>query len=219
MTGASSWAKIGIKLATSVCALAWSASASPPRPNWCPVSVSLSSQVQLPPALVRDGEGAASTIFARIRVPVVWSDPGQQASNALAACGGESATRNLAVEIVPHAPNGFSHIALAMAMPYANSGIRIVIFFDRVNPLLRGHDAPQATVLGYVLAHEIGHVLQGVAHHSELGIMRARWLDNDFKQMGTGVLTFTSEDIQLIQRSLIPRESSTRSADPLNAER
>ena len=203
------WAKIGVRLATAVCALAWSASARDhARPNWCPVNIRLGSQLQLPLALLRDGEEAATTIFARIGVPLVWSEQGQQALNALAGCEGESAKRNLAVEIVPHAPNGFSNVALAMAMPYANSGIRIAIFFDRVDPLLRGHHAPQATVLGYVLAHEIGHVLQGIARHSETGVMRARWLDNDFKQMGMGVLTFTSEDVQLMQRRLVPRDSA-----------
>src|SRR5208282_5160871 len=107
-----------------------------------------------------------------------------QASKAVAGCVGEPATHDLAVEIVPHAPASFSDVALAMAMPYADSGVRIVIFYDRVEPLLRGHHAPEATILGYVLAHEIGHVLQGIARHSEAGIMRACWTDNDFKQMG-----------------------------------
>jgi len=118
------------------------------------------------------------------------------------------ATPDLAVEIVSHAPASFSHVALAMAMPYANSGVRIVIFYDRVAPLLRGQHAPQATILGYVLAHEIGHVLQGVARHSETGVMRARWTQNDFDQMGKGVLTFTSEDVELIQRRMLPRDTS-----------
>lgn len=34
--------------------------------------------------------------------------------------------------------------------------------------------------------------------------MRVRWLENDFKQMGIGALTFTGEDIQLIRHRLGP---------------
>ena len=45
--------------------------------------------------------------------------------------------------------------SLAMAMPYADSGVRVVIFYDRVSPLLRDHHAPAETILGYVLVHEI----------------------------------------------------------------
>jgi hypothetical protein len=105
-----------------------------------------------------------------------------------------------------------------MALPYADSGVRIVVFYDRVEPLLSGHHAPQATILGYVLAPEIAHVLQGVARHSETGIMRARWTDNDFKQMGIRVLRFTPEDVQLIRRRLAPRDASTGCSELLSAK-
>ncbi len=131
---------------------------------------------------------------------------------------GKPDAHDLAVEIIPHAPASFSDVALAMSLPYADSGVRIVIFYDRVEPLLRGHHATQATVLGYVLAHEVAHVLQGIARHSETGIMRARWTDNDFKQMGIRVLTFTPEDVQLIQQRLSPRDAPARCSEPLSTK-
>jgi hypothetical protein len=65
--------------------------------------------------------------------------------------------------------------------------------------LLRGHSAPEATVFGYVLAHEIGHVLQGTARHSDVGVMRARWASSDFVEMGKVLLTFTKEDEEQIR--------------------
>jgi hypothetical protein len=91
-----------------------------------------------------------------------------------------------------------------------------VVFYDRVEPLVRGHHAPEAAVLGYVLSHEIAHVLQGVARHSETGIMRARWSDNDFKLMGIRALIFTAEDIQLIQHHLALREASAGCSELLS---
>jgi hypothetical protein len=196
-------ARIGVGLATTVCAFACSASAKDHAgQNWYPVNVHLSTQVELPPSLVRDGQEAATTIFSRIRIQLTWTGQWQHASKAVGGCVGEPATRDLAIEIVRHAPASFSDVALAMALPDANSGVRIVIFYDRVTPLLRGHHAPQATVLGHVMAHEIAHVLQGVARHSETGIMRARWTQNEFSQMGIGVLTFAAQDVELIRRRL-----------------
>jgi hypothetical protein len=114
-----------------------------------------------------------------------------------------SQTRNdLTVEVIPQAPASFNDDALAMAMPYTDSGVRIVIFYNRLDRVLRGHGAPQEAILGYVLAHEIAHVLQGDQRHSKTGIMRAHWTDNDFKQMGIRVLTFTPEDVQVIRQYL-----------------
>jgi hypothetical protein len=130
---------------------------------------------------------------------------------------GRPAARDIAAEIVPHAPADFSEVALATARPYAESGVRIVIFYDRVVPLLRWKHAPQATILGYVLAHEIAHVLQGIARHSTTGIMRVRWTENDFMQMGLGVFSFTNEDIQLMQRHLTTLQVPAGCSELLNA--
>ena len=216
--------RAGISLATALCAISWNASAREhPGRDWYRVNVQLSSQVASPPDLLRDGQQAASNIFASIHVQLTWvqltwTGQMQLASNAVTDCVGEAATHNLAVEIVPHAPASFSDDALAMALPYADSGVRIVVFYDRVEPLLGGHHAPQATVLGYVLAHEIAHVLQGIARHSETGIMRARWTDNDFKQMGIKVLMFTPEDVQLIRQRLAPGEASAGRSEVLSAK-
>ena len=196
-------ARIRISLGMAVFAISWNVSAEVhSRQDWYRVDIQLSSQAQAPPDLIRDGEEAATTIFRGIHVQLIWTDQTQRTPKAVGGCVGELPTHHIAVEIVPHAPASFSDVALAMAMPYADSGVRIEIFYDRVGPLLRGHHAPEATILGYVLAHEIAHVLQGIARHSELGIMRARWTDNDFKQMGIKAITFTAEDIQLIRQRL-----------------
>jgi hypothetical protein len=201
-------ARIGIGLATALCAISWNASAREyPGKNWYQVNVQLNSQVQVPKNLLRDSQQAATVIFARIRVQLIWRGQSQQASKVVAGCMGEPATHDLAVEIVPHAPSPHN-VALATATPLADSGVRIVVFYDRVKPLLEGHHAPEATILGYVLAHEIAHVLQGILRHSEAGIMRARWSDSDFKLMGGRLLLFTSEDIQLIRRRLAPRDAT-----------
>jgi hypothetical protein len=222
--------RAGISLAVALCAISWNGSAREhPGREWYRVEVQLGAQVATPPDLLLDALEAARNIFAGVHVQLtwvqlswvqlMWKDQMGQSSNAAADCVNEAATRNLAVAIVPHAPAGFSHVALATALPYADSGVRIMVFYDRVEPLLRGHHAPQATVLGYVLAHEIAHVLQGIARHSERGIMRARWTDNDFKQMGIKVLSFTPDDVQLIRHRLALRDASARCFEMLSAKR
>jgi hypothetical protein len=188
------------------CVVTSSASATElPTRNWYRVNVQVASQVAMPPDLLRAGEEAARAIFAAIHVQLTWTGQTQHGSKAVAGCVSERTTHDVAVQIVPHAPGSFSDAALATAMLYGDSGGRVAIFYDRVEPLLLGHHTPQATLLGYVLAHEIAHVLQGIARHSETGVMRARWTDNDFKQMGIRALTFTAEDIQLIRQRLALR--------------
>jgi hypothetical protein len=163
------------------------------------VEVEITNQAKIPLGLLEDSEQSATKIFSGIGIQLTWADELKRAYPP-AACIHSLATQYIAVEIIPHAPASFSSAALAMAMPGAVSSVRIAVFYDRVEPLLAGHHASQATIFGYVLAHEIGHVLQGVARHSDVGVMRSRWLDNDFKQMSIGALAFTNEDVRLIRR-------------------
>ena len=206
--------QVAARLATALCVISLNASAKEPSRHCYRVSVRLSNQAEAPADLLRDGEGATSTIFAGIHVQITWvqltrRDQTSHQSMAVSGCVGEPVTYDITLEIVRHAPASASDAALAMAMPYADAGVRAVIFYDRGQPLLQLHHAPQATVLGYVLAHEIAHILQGTARHSETGVMRARWTESDFQQMRIRMLTFTHEDVLLIRQRLAHRDTST----------
>jgi hypothetical protein len=62
-------------------------------------------------------------------------------------------------------------------------------------------------ILQHVLVHEITHILEGVARHSETGVMKAKWTLGDFYDMQTKTLPFASEDVDLIYRGLAQRRS------------
>jgi hypothetical protein len=92
------------------------------------------------------------------------------------------------------APAGLRPGDLAYAMPYERH--TVVVFIERVKTR-RVRD-----LLTYVLAHEIAHILQGIARHSEVGILRPRWSDEDYFDMRAGKLAFTDEDVHLIHLGL-----------------
>ena len=62
--------------------------------------------------------------------------------------------------------------------------------------------------MGHVIAHEVMHILQGVARHSESGVMKANWTGADYQRMAWKPLPFTEEDVLLIYRGLKAREAS-----------
>ena len=105
------------------------------------------------------------------------------------------------IEIACTAPEGTPQGALAMTRLYTRDRASITAFQDRI---LAVHRSPRliAPLLGYVLAHELGHRLQGIERHSETGIMKPSWTPADYDQMGKGLLAFTQLDIQLIHAGL-----------------
>ena len=98
-------------------------------------------------------------------------------------------------------PTDFRPLAVAQAFPY--QGTRIQVFYDRVRERVTPDMVP--TLLGYVLAHEIAHVLEGMDVHSDKGIMKARWELSDYDQMARERLTFTDRDIRFIYAGLDAR--------------
>jgi hypothetical protein len=89
---------------------------------------------------------------------------------------------------------------MAYAMPYEGAHIRLL--YDRI--ALTGPKL-LPNLLTHVLVHEIAHILQGVPRHSDEGLMKARWTQEDYNSMLRKPLEFTSEDIDLILEGLKAR--------------
>ena len=65
-------------------------------------------------------------------------------------------------------------------------------------------EADQAKILGHILAHEIVHMLQGVARHSNTGLMKARWDTEDLRTISRTGLGMAAEDRQFVAARFAP---------------
>jgi hypothetical protein len=73
------------------------------------------------------------------------------------------------------------------------SGRMAYVAYGSIRAFVRNPQSGRARLdvsdmLGYCIAHEIGHLLLPAGSHSPTGIMRARWRENDFTLMATGTL-------------------------------
>jgi hypothetical protein len=91
--------------------------------------------------------------------------------------------------------------ALAYAKPY--EGTHIVLLYDRIVEMWGSTRV--APLLSHVLVHEITHILEGIARHSEGGVMKARWTSDDFSQMIKKSMGFDRVDIELIHAGMAAR--------------
>lgn len=174
------------------------------------VKVHLNCTADAPATLLWPSQEVARDLFARIGIRLVWGSGHWHPSQAPDIAGAEElAPREFAIQISPRVPRDFDQDALAFAMPYGETSLGVVIFYNRVKFLLREHrTTPEPVIFGHILAHEIGHVLERINRHSETGVMRARWTEDDFTQMAAGRLGFTSEDATFIRNSCTIRNVS-----------
>ena len=99
------------------------------------------------------------------------------------------------IEMDSTAPSRFSPETMAYALPYSAMGTTIHIFCDRV---LGDHRDMPAEMLGHVIAHEIGHILEGIARHSPEGLMKPHWNLQDYWRMKKRRLFFAPLDVELM---------------------
>ena len=132
---------------------------------------------------------SATRMFAAIGVNLEWHGSTRCPSGALI------------VSLRETTPPELNPGAFAYALPY--EGTHIVVFLDRIQ---QGRPRELAGIaLGYVIVHEITHMLEGVCRHSESGLMKANWTDADFREMRLGHLDFAAADIELIHIGLARR--------------
>ena len=109
-------------------------------------------------------------------------------------------------------PARFGAGTMGYAMPYS-SGAAVHIFYDRIR---EDHRSDLALIVGYAMAHEIAHSIEGLARHCERGIMKAVWTPEDYYVMHRGRLYFDAEDVELLQIGL--RHADQGQVPPLRTE-
>jgi hypothetical protein len=140
------------------------------------------------PACTYGAKKIASSIFRKAGVTVAWR---AQNVSAPPVC--------LVIELEEQTPDERLPGALGVSHPYQGCSQHITVFLDRVRAR-SGRPYREAALLAYVLVHEIAHVLQGTDRHSNAGIMKARWTDEDYAAILERRLAFLDEDVLLMRR-------------------
>lgn len=166
--------------------------------------------------LLGPGKVLASSIFDRIGIRLVWHNGKVPTANG--AVRTDAFLPVFAIRTLDHALNSTNPGALASVHIVGSSGTEITVYKDRLQRFLADNANLSNVAAGYVLAHELAHVMQGGARHSESGIMKANWTREDYQAMVFHKLVFTQLDVELIHRGLAVLRARRQSEPVLVAE-
>jgi hypothetical protein len=138
----------------------------------------------------------ASLILADSGIQVTWVHcRGPLALTQAAACATEPQANRLVVRLLPDHPRMSSEDAMGHAQVDAEGGSYASVFVSAVRAKAPGFGVASALLMGYVLAHELGHCLLG-PHHSETGLMRGGWNRKDAVEISQLSLHLTKQQAQ-----------------------
>jgi len=158
----------------------------------CSVAVKVSNPAAVPAAALVKAKAVASEIFAGIGVDLRWD--GKRTGDA-GTCLTRIEVRLGTASGPDERPDSLAYTTVGM-----EADRRIHIFVDRVNAMVTRSET--GMLLGHVLAHEIAHVLEGMARHSESGVMKAHWGRKDLRALLWHPLRFEAVDGALIRAGL-----------------
>jgi len=166
------------------------------------ILIRVSNANNIPGSILLPAQGVASRILAQAGIQVRWvKTADSEPATEMNGCR-DRHLNVIDMAFVVKAPAN-QRFVLATAAPYASGGVRIHVFWDRI---LDAHpaDGPpvQRSLLGHVLAHEIGHVLIGSQEHSPAGLMKAAWTNFELGSMRAGPLPIAKQDTEAMLRNL-----------------
>jgi hypothetical protein len=131
-----------------------------------------------------NAERIAADVYRHIGVAIEWSEGCGDARLAVDLLASDLADRDVA--------------GMDVALGYAQSGTRVAtVLYDRVGRFAHRYHVKREVLLGYAMAHEIGHLLLPPKSHSMFGVMRASL---DLERAAARQLWFTPEQGALIAR-------------------
>ena len=105
----------------------------------------------------------------------------------------------IALKVWERAPDGPGSHVMGSAWIGDENGRQANAFDDRVEKFIGGYDSrDHGIVLGYVIAHELGHILRAEPSHSPAGVMKTCWRQTDIEFMLQGKVRFTRADARRI---------------------
>lgn len=149
------------------------------------VSVAVCDSVHVPPAFLAGAKHIAGSVYRDIGVTIDWRD---------GRCGDDQLAvrliwrRDTAVDVSGETV-GFAEPGTSVAM----------VLYDRVDLFARRYHVKSEVLLGYAMAHELGHLLLPPNSHSVTGVMRATL---NLDQAAAKRLGFTKEQGKLIVGTL-----------------
>ena len=177
----------------------WMLTAMPAAANDCAanvIAIHLQGSQHADLMLLRRAQQSATSIMDLAGIRVIWNTGAPRTADPCCAVA-------FVLELAVSTPPNFKPEAMAYTFPFQEAGA-ITIFYDRVRRIRQRPDR----VLAHVIAHEVIHMLQGIARHSETGLMKSPWSQEDYHVMLRSTLPLAAEDIDLIRAGLQKRRSA-----------
>jgi hypothetical protein len=173
------------------------------------ITVRVYDYTDVPDVMLRRAKEDVSRIFLQAGIDITWIDVPN--TNPAAGFAVQIMIRRRPVDRPTNASDSVMGTSLGDTH---DAGGSVFVFRDRVTHVAHERQQDVARVLGYAMAHEMGHLLLIYPAHSTNGLMRAEWDGDDLRHIAHGSMLFTPAQATLIRAKV----ASCCDAQPIRAK-
>ena len=163
------------------------------------IAVYVAETCSVPPTVTETAQRTAVGLFDRIGVRLSFMTSRQQHADS----------GIITLHLLNRAPKNLALLTVGAANIDPGRADAFV-FCDRVAGFYHTvHDKEIGVLLGYAIAHELGHVLLGTPAHSPEGVMKACWRQTDIIPMLQQTVRFSRADAERIHAVQASRRAAT----------
>jgi hypothetical protein len=183
-------------------------------------SQAIGGPVTQPPLIIRiyDNVGLASERLATARhavsavlkpagIEITWRDCRKARADASGPpCNGALEGSEVIIRIVnAGSKQGDDRLGYSTIDVQHHADCLATVFADRIESMAGRTESDPGTLLGHVMAHEIGHLLMGTSTHSPIGLMRKRSSDDEVRRRIPRDWQLTGSDAKNARFGLLER--------------
>lgn len=177
--------------------------------------VRLHNYARVKPAVLSPAKHVAGQVFGAIGIELLWLDVPLTRAELANSAGTlwEPGAAVVDVNILPRSMTALAKLpksALGLT-PMTREGECVTfasVYYDRIEQAVRYTAASTSQILGYSIAHELGHMLLRTTHHSSTGIMIADWKLVDVRHAAQGLVGFTPQQEESMRAEMAAREKT-----------
>ena len=153
------------------------------------MTVSVCTRGSLDVRAITGAEAAAAALFRPLDIEVAWAkcEVGLEGDEATQQHWYTVRLRDGRPFITPSTLDTLGEAFLSID----NAGYIVDVYYEAVQTVAISKEVDLTRLLGYVIAHELGHLLLGPAH-GPYGVMRAVWNVYDLEAIRQGHLKFSA---------------------------
>jgi hypothetical protein len=163
----------------------------------------------IPNSTLTEALKVTEKIFRRAKIETVWLDCSTSKQRQPHACGDPQAPTTLTLEVVPQSiaarydspKNGFGFATL----PRGQFGVQACVYFHRARELSRRRPQSLGSILGHMMAHEVGHLLLAYSGHVDGCIMAGLWGPNELRLAANRLLRFLPQHTETMRANMAAR--------------